>query len=180
MGSARGSRADFGGPPKSSFHPSSHLLGSCHLHSHARRGHEPCEIPLSPSLSPSPSGGEGGLRFMERFLGRRLTCEKWWKPLSGEPPDRTRQRRVLPIFRVHDLTPLSRRRLVAVAGERASGCFPGPLNAAPLWRQVAQAVKAVTSLRTPKTGDAARQAPAASCLETALHSCRFVSIRGCC
>ena len=44
-----------------------------------------------------------------------------------------------------EFSPLSRRRLVAVERARASGGCPEPLNAALLWRQVAQAVKAVTS-----------------------------------
>ena len=44
-----------------------------------------------------------------------------------------------------EFSPLLRRRLVAVEGERASGGCPEPLDASLLWRQVAQAVKAVTS-----------------------------------
>src|SRR3989442_11079259 len=51
-------------------------------------------------------------------------------------------------FRVRGLVRAFGRRLVAVQCGKASNS-PGPLDAAPLWRKVAKAAKAVTSHRTP-------------------------------
>jgi hypothetical protein len=48
-----------------------------------------------------------------------------------------------------DLSALSAGDLSLSNAGKASGCFHAPLNAALLWRQVAKAVKAVTSHRTP-------------------------------
>src|SRR6058998_1919013 len=59
------------------------------------------------------------------------------------PARRSRNR-----FGVRGLVRAFGRRLVAVECGKASN-FPGPLNAALLWRQVAKAAKAVTSHRTP-------------------------------
>src|SRR3989442_10554124 len=53
-------------------------------------------------------------------------------------------------FRVRGLVRAFGRRLVAVQCGKASNS-PGPLDAAPLWRQVAKAAKAVTSHRTPNS-----------------------------
>src|SRR5881628_564978 len=53
-------------------------------------------------------------------------------------------------FGVRGLVRAFGRRLVAVECGKASN-FPGPLDAALLWRQVAKAAKAVTSHRTPNS-----------------------------
>src|SRR5216117_4216507 len=53
-------------------------------------------------------------------------------------------------FGVRGLVRAFGRRLVAVECRKASN-FPGPLDAALLWRQVAKAAKAVTSHRTPNS-----------------------------